>query len=73
MLVEWRFMPYLLEAASSAKHGDDVATKYATFFSDMVARCASIQEATVLFAGHQQLMVDSLMRGLHGEEGTRST
>ena len=64
-------MPNLLEAASAPKHGDDVTTKYTAFFIDMVARCASIRETTLLFPGHQHL-VNSLMRGLLDAEDSWS-
>merc|ERR1712176_1734281 len=64
MFVEWEFMQYLLSASCNPKHGDDVATKYSTFFIDMVARCASIQEAAELFDGFECDIIDSFMNGL---------
>merc|ERR1712130_1021238 len=71
--VEWKFMDYLLSAACSAKHGDDVATKYGTFFIDMVARCASIQEAAELFDGFENKIIDSFMNGLLDSDGQKRT
>eukprot|EP00486_Rosalina_sp_Unknown_P002524 CAMPEP_0201567370 /NCGR_PEP_ID=MMETSP0190_2-20130828/7859_1 /ASSEMBLY_ACC=CAM_ASM_000263 /TAXON_ID=37353 /ORGANISM="Rosalina sp." /LENGTH=1469 /DNA_ID=CAMNT_0047987285 /DNA_START=114 /DNA_END=4523 /DNA_ORIENTATION=- len=72
MFVDWKFMEYLLSASCDPKHGDDVATKYATFFIDMVARCASIQEAGELFKGHEFLIIDSFMNGLLDKEKSRT-
>mmetsp|Transcript_2577 Transcript_2577/g.4178 ORF Transcript_2577/g.4178 Transcript_2577/m.4178 type:complete len:1436 (+) Transcript_2577:119-4426(+) len=72
MFVDWKFMEYLLSASCEAKHGDDVATKYSTFFIDMVARCASIQEAGELFKGHEHLVIDSFMNGLLDKDSTRT-
>ena len=72
MFNSWKFMEYLLKAATIAKHGDDVATKYATFFIDMVARCASIPEASELFLGHENLIIDSFMNGLLNNDKSRT-
>ena len=72
MLVEWKWLEYVIEAATTNKHGDDVATKYATFFIDLVARCASMPEAAPLFEGHGSLIIDSLVEGLLDADGSRT-
>ncbi|ETO25486.1 hypothetical protein RFI_11647 [Reticulomyxa filosa] len=69
---EWHFLEYLLDVSSSPKHGDDVATKYATFFIDLVARSASTDETIVLFRGHEHLIVDSMIKALLNVEDTRT-
>ncbi|ETO01045.1 hypothetical protein RFI_36397 [Reticulomyxa filosa] len=69
---DWKFMEYLMDVASSNKHGDDIATKYATFFIDLVARSASIEEAAIVFHGHEHLIVDSMLKALLDEDNTRT-
>ncbi|ETO00427.1 hypothetical protein RFI_37017, partial [Reticulomyxa filosa] len=71
-LREWHFMEYLMDVSSSNKHGDDIATKYATFFIDLVARSASIDEAATLFYDHEEVIVDALVKALLDEDNTRT-
>eukprot|EP01084_Bolivina_argentea_P116383 206799_1 len=74
---KWKFMQYLLETSSSFSVGmdgdDDVATKYATFFIDLVARSAAIAQVAPLFEGQEHLIIDSFVNGLLDVEKKRST
>ena len=70
-------MEYLLKTSSSYKVGvngnDDVATKYATFFIDLVARSAAIPEVAPIFEGCEEYIIDSFMNGLLDQEKKRTT
>eukprot|EP00485_Elphidium_margaritaceum_P013111 CAMPEP_0202694316 /NCGR_PEP_ID=MMETSP1385-20130828/8200_1 /ASSEMBLY_ACC=CAM_ASM_000861 /TAXON_ID=933848 /ORGANISM="Elphidium margaritaceum" /LENGTH=1305 /DNA_ID=CAMNT_0049350135 /DNA_START=24 /DNA_END=3941 /DNA_ORIENTATION=+ len=73
----WGFMQYLLQTSTSYKAGidgsDDVATKYATFFIDLVARSAAIPEVSPLFEGHETRIVDAFIGGILDVEKKRTT
>ncbi|ETO17448.1 hypothetical protein RFI_19874 [Reticulomyxa filosa] len=70
---EWRLMEHLMEVASSNRNEDEIAVKYIIFFIDLVARSASVEEAGLLFHGHEELIVDSLMKGLLDEDQSRTS
>ncbi|ETO30200.1 hypothetical protein RFI_06921 [Reticulomyxa filosa] len=72
MFREWRFLDYLLEVSLSPKHGDEIATKYATFFIDLVARSACIEEGRLLFHGYEHLIVDSMIHALLDVDQSRT-
>jgi len=63
---QWQFVPNILKRACSA-HSDDISTKYAVFFVDLVARCASIENTKCLFEGHANVVIDTFIHGLLGQ------
>eukprot|EP01083_Nonionella_stella_P185906 679268_1 len=69
MLAQWNLIPYVLKVACTSSYADDLnASKYASFFIDMVARSATVQEVTTLFVGHEELIVDSFLSALLNDE-----
>ncbi len=65
---KWQFIENVMNRATSSSVCDDVSTKYAVFFVDLVARCASIESTRCLFEGQESLIIDSFVFGILGTE-----